>query len=140
MESLEYYKVGDKINFRIKSKTEITKILETIGNKDLLLTACKNFSSDFLFKIKNIVENDNFDLETLNANLEQIFNISTTGRRTQQSFYALWHFLSRIPLEVIKENKNLIREDLKNLFLSMNNVDTKDSFSMSIDSFWKKYN
>lgn len=141
LEPLEYYKVGDKINFRIKSKTEITKILEMTSNKDFLLNACQNFSSDFLFKIKNIVDkNDDSNLETLNAHLEEIFNISTTGRRTQQSFYALWHFLSQISLEVITKKKNTIREDLKNLFLSMNYIETKELFSKSIDSFWKKYN
>lgn len=140
LEPLEYYKVGDKVNFRIKSKTEITKILEAADNKDLLMAACQDFSTDFLNKIKNIVENSDNTLETLNTNLEQIFNISTTGRRTQQSFYALWHFLSQISLDQIRVNKNSIREELKMLFLSMNNVNTKESFSKSIELFWKKYN
>lgn len=140
-EALEYYKIGDKINFRIKSKTEITKILESATNKELILSACNDFNSIFIPKIKSIVEetdNDGFDV--LNHNLEHILNISSTGKRTQQSFYALSHFLSKISLSSTSEKKDEIRIDLNNLFLSMNNIESKEDFNKSIEEFWLKYN
>jgi uncharacterized protein with ParB-like and HNH nuclease domain len=139
-EPFEYYKVGDKINFRIKSKTEITKILEQADNKIEILAACDNFNSNFIKKLQAIVketENDNFDV--LNRNLEQILNISSTGRRTQQSFYALWHFLSKVPLLAIINNKNELRSDLNLLFLSMNSIESKEIFKGLIEKFWVKY-
>jgi len=71
--------------------------------------------------------------------LESIFNISTTRKRTQQSFYALWYFLSKINFDSIKENKKEIRTDLKKLFISMNLTESKEKFDQNIDAFWNKY-
>lgn len=139
-EPYEYYKIGDKINFRIKSKNEITTILELSDNKQNLLTACDDFNSKFLNKIKSIVnESNNDDNDILNKNFENILNISTTGRRTQQSFYALWHFLSKISFSSIKNNKSDLRKDLNHLFLAMNNIENKEHFNSLIESFWVKY-
>ncbi len=137
---LEYYKVGDKINFRIRSKTEISRIFES-PDKDKVIIACDDLSSSFISKVKRIIEdkvNDSDD--NLNKNIEGIFNISTTGRRTQQSFYALWHFLINIELESINKNSKGIRKDLKDLFISMNMVESKELFDKKIKTFWKKYN
>lgn len=137
---LEYYKVGDKINFRLRSKTEVTKILENPQNKDNLLDACKDLSEVFIRKVKSIVEDnpsDNFEI--LNKNLETIFNVSSSGRRTQQSFYALWYFISEISLKSLKKNKIETRKDLHDLFHSMNLVESKELFADKITSFWDRY-
>jgi uncharacterized protein with ParB-like and HNH nuclease domain len=137
----EYYKVGDKINFRIRSKTEITKILETPNNKEGILAACNSLNDVFISKVKNIVSDENnSDEEILNKNLESIFNVSRTGRRTQQSFYALWHFLTNVSYDSIKINKNEIRDDLRSLFLSMKYIESKEKFEKRIEEFWNKYN
>jgi hypothetical protein len=139
-EPLEIYKVGDKINFRIRSKTEITKILESSNNENEIIKACNDINSEFILKVKGIVEdvhNEGFDV--LNKNLELIFNVSKSGRRTQQSFYALWHFLSKIPLNQIHKNKYEIRSDLKALYISMNMIESKEKFAENIEVFWNKY-
>ena len=138
-EPLEYYKIGSKINFRIKSKNEITKILESSDKKDKVLLACNNLNLDFIIKVKNIVADELDSIEQLNKNIEIIFNISTTGRRTQQSFYALWYFLSKISIDSIKNNKINIRNDLSGLFKSMNSVESKEKFGKDLDLFWNKY-
>jgi hypothetical protein len=140
LKPLDYYKIVDKINFRIRSKTEITKFLESSNSKNKILIACDDLASNFISKVRNIVEdkiNDNTDI--LNKNLESIFNISTTRKRTQQSFYALWYFLSKINFDSIKENKKEIRTDLKKLFISMNLTESKEKFDQNIDAFWNKY-
>lgn len=137
---LEYYKSVDKINFRIRSKTEITKTLELANNKDQILKACDDLITIFIPKVRSLVEDDNIkNIEILNKNLESIFNVSF-GRRTQQSFYALWHFLSNVSLHSIKLNKKRIRIDLKELFSSMNMIDSKEDFENKIENFWKRYN
>ncbi len=137
---LEYYKIGDKINFRLRSKTEVTKILENPQNKEALLNACKDLSRVFIPKVKSIVEDSPTDkFTTLNKNLEIIFNVSSSGRRTQQSFYALWYFVSEISLQAISENKIKIRKDLHELFQLMNMVESKELFAKKIASFWDKF-
>jgi uncharacterized protein with ParB-like and HNH nuclease domain len=139
LEPLEYYKIGNKINFRIKSKTEITKILEATPHKEEFLQACSDFNTLFIAKLKKIVGDDASSSEILNNNLEKVLNISTTGRRTQQSFYALWYFLNKISISSIGNDREEIRNDLKNLFFSMNDVKKKEDFSDLIEVFWKKY-
>ncbi|NTE00480.1 DUF262 domain-containing protein [Agrobacterium tumefaciens] len=135
---LEYYKVGDKINFRIRSKTEITKTIESNDNKQEFLNACDELKANFVEKFRTIVEDTNYTVESLNKNLETVFNV-TTGKRTQQSFYALWHFLSKTDFHTVEQNKTQVREDLKQLFRSMNGIDTKEAFQTQIDLFWNKY-
>lgn len=140
LEAFEYYKVGDKVNFRLRSKTEITKTLELTTSKDQLLKACDDLNNTFISKVKSIVkdkEDDNVDV--LSKNLESIFNVSITGRRTQQSFYALWHFLSGVSNNSIQSNKIEIRNDLNALFLSMDKIESKELFEENIVNFWKKY-
>lgn len=139
LNALEYYKVGDKINYRIKSKTEITKVLESPNLKDSIISACIMLK-DFILKVKKIVSDENDNIEVLNKNLEIVFNVSITGKRTQQSFYALWFYLSKIPLTSIIANKTNIRNDLKELFRSMNDIESKELFGDRIETFWNKYN
>lgn len=140
-EPLEYYKVGDKINFRMRSKTEISRILEAPDLKEKLLKACDDLNSNFISNIRSIVQDSISDSkDSLSKNLEIIFNVSPTGRRTQQSFYALWLFLRNATGDLIQANKNEIRNDLKELFASMNNIENKSRFTNKIVSFWKKYN
>lgn len=137
---LEFYKVGDKINFRLKSKTEVTKILEDPNNKKDIINACKDFSEVFILKVKSIVQDDSSDkLETLNKNLETIFSVSASGRRTQQSFYALWYFISEISIDAIIKNKLEIRQDLHELYKLMNMVESKEKFAAKINLFWSKF-
>ncbi|MCU0445894.1 MAG: DUF262 domain-containing protein [Microscillaceae bacterium] len=137
---LEYYKIGNKINFRVRSKTEITKVLESANDHKKVIEACDELNNDFIHKVKSIVsDSDNDSIENLNKNFEAIFNLTSLGRRTQQSFYALWYFLSKIPLDAIKLYKNAIRSDLSELFSIMNNIDSKEFFEQKIKDFWKKY-
>ena len=59
--------------------------------------------------------------------------------KSQQSFYALWHFISEVSLNSIYANKQNIRYDLKELFHSMNMIESKEKFTNKITVFWDKY-
>ncbi|EKE27034.1 MAG: hypothetical protein ACD_4C00082G0001 [uncultured bacterium (gcode 4)] len=138
-QSLEYYKVGDKINFRIRSKTEITKTLELTSNKDQFLKACQDLNNNFISKVKSIViDNGSAGIDGFNKNIESILNVSS-GKRTQQSFYALWYFLSKVDSDLIKSNRLEIRDDLKSLYLLMSSTKSKESFETKVAEFWKRY-
>ncbi|WP_338814132.1 DUF262 domain-containing protein [Bernardetia sp. Wsw4-3y2] len=136
---LEYYKVGNKINFRIRSKTEITKLLENPSLSEDFLIACDKLETIFIEKVKFITktkDSENDDL--LSKNLDAILNIYNR-RRTQQGFYALWHFLSKIDMKAIQNSNTDLKRDLKYLFSSMNNIKSKSEFEKMIESFWSKY-
>lgn len=136
---IDIYKVGNKINFRLKSKNEITKVLEGNQHKNDFITAINNFEFDFLRKLKELLTDKNdVSINNINKNLDDLFLIGN-GRRTQQSFYALWYFLFDIPFATIKENKVEIRKSVKNLFLLMTDINDKSTFEESVKSFKNKY-
>jgi len=132
---LDVYKVVDKINFRLKSKNEITKTLEDDTLKDDFLTACNDFEFIFLRKLKELLSDNNDDnIETFNANLDSIFNIEK-GRRTQQGFYALWCFLFDVSFDEIVKSKLQIRDKLKKLFINMTGIESRELFDNKVQEF-----
>lgn len=137
-QDLDIYKIGEKINFRIKSKIEISRVLENSQSKNDILQGCKDFEAIFIVKLKTLLsmENDS-SISTLNKNIEYLFG--TESRRTQQSFYALWYFLTNISHESILQYKSSIISDLKDLFELMNDVNSKTDFENSISNFWTTY-
>lgn len=138
-QDLDVYKVVDKINFRVKSKNEITKTLEDDSQKENFIDACNDFEFIFLRNLKELLTNANDDsVETLNYNLDAIFNIEK-GRRTQQGFYALWCFLFGISYEKILENKLQIRNDLRALYINMTSIESRELFDDKIHNFRLEY-
>jgi len=138
-EQIDIYKVGNKINFRLKSKNEITKTLESGEKKIKFLSAINDFEFDFLSKIKLLLSDENDGkVQTLNKNLDELFLVGR-GRRTQQSFYALWHFLFDIPVEEILTFKRDIRREVQDLFILMTDVEEKSIFENAVLDFKLKY-
>jgi hypothetical protein len=132
---LDVYKVVDKVIFRLKSKNEITKTLEDDTLKEDFLSACNDFEFIFLRKLKELLsENDDDSVETLNTNLDSIFNIEN-GRRTQQGFYALWCFLFDVSFDEIVRSKNQIRDGLKELFTNMTGIKSRELFDKRVQEF-----
>src|SRR5690606_30522665 len=93
---LDIYKIGDQINIRIKSKNEITKILENHELRPGYLEHCKSFEESFLNKILLLISsNTKSTLQAKNKNFDDLL-IVERSRRTAQNFYALWLILSGI--------------------------------------------
>jgi uncharacterized protein with ParB-like and HNH nuclease domain len=138
---LDFYKIGDKINFRIKSKNDITRILEDDSAKSKFLSALNSLSKNFIQKVEVLSSSsDNFNDNHLLENLDNILDVDR-GKRTQQGFYALWYFLSNIPLESINLDKPGMKKDIAELFGLMSDigVQEKDDFIKQVKAFWKKY-
>lgn len=137
--NLDIYKIVEKINFRVKSKNEITKTLEDISKKDDIIMSANEFEFDFLRKLSILVSNPENDLSSiLNKHLEEILNV-VKRRRTQQAFYALWYFLFDISLDIILKMKIQIRKDLKRLFQDMAGIESKEIFLSNVTEFKSKY-
>lgn len=139
-EDVDIYKVVDKINFRVKSKNEITKVLEDLSKTEKFINCANDFEFNFIKKLR-VLFSDTNDSSTsnLNKNLEETLNI-VKGRRTQQAFYALWYFLFDMPSEAIDRLKIEIRNDLKSLFKDMAGIESKDLFHSNIAEFKSRYN
>jgi len=138
-QDLDVYKVVDKINFRVKSKNEISKTLEDDSQKDDFISACNDFEFIFLRKLKELLtDNSDDSIDKLNYNLDNIFNIEK-GRRTQQGFYALWCFLFSIPYNQIVRHKIEIRNSLKELYVKMSSIKSRESFDEEVHMFRSRY-
>lgn len=138
-EEIDIYKVGSKINFRVKSKVEITRVLENPETKDDFIKAVNHLEFDFIRKLKNLLSDDSTPSNVvLSKSLDDIFMIGN-ARRTQQGFYALWYFLFDIPTESINKNKKEIRNSLKKLFLYMTNIEDKSTFEQYVFDFKNQY-
>ncbi|WP_103867372.1 DUF262 domain-containing protein [Aquimarina sp. I32.4] len=133
------YQVVDRIMFRLKSKIEITKVLENTSKTTSFIGASNDFEFNFIKKLRVLVsDSDDSSTPSLIKNLEEIL-IVVKGRRTQQTFYALWYFLFDIPFDVIDRLKSEIRNDLKSLFKDMAGIESKEVFHSNISKFKSKY-
>lgn len=135
---LDIYKVVNKINFRVRSKNEITKTLENNDEKLSFITAANDLEFSFIRKVKALLTDHDDSINTLNKNLDDVFR-AEKGRRTQQNFYALWYFLFDIPLTQIEANKLEIRKSLKSLFADIAKIESKDLFDEHVSDFKKTY-
>lgn len=136
---VDIYKVVNKIYFRVRSKNEITKVLEDTEQKNEFINAVNQLEFNFIKKLRVLLSNDrDHSIITLNKNLDEIFMIEN-GRRTQQGFYALWVFLFDIPLEAIRKNNLTIRAGLKSLISNMSFVENKQVFDSNVMLFKNQF-
>jgi len=136
---IDVYSVGNRINFRTKSKNEITAILENAEFKTDFLKACNELEFNFIRKLKILLSDDSDSASVLNKNLDDIFIIEN-GRRTRQAFYALWYFLYNISQQKITQYKLEIRSELTSLFKAMSEVKSKDAFELLVEKFKSRFN
>lgn len=133
-EALDYYKVGNKINFRLKSKPDLTKTLE--NEYQNLIYISNIFEADFIKKLKTLINNIN--QKSLALSLDYLLCVDN-GRRTQQSLYALWFFINEVQLDSIISKQTEIIHDVRGLFTQMNNVNNIEEFNNSVKIFKKKH-
>jgi len=136
---IDIYNVVDKINLRVKSKNEITSVLENPDNKIDFIKASNELEFDFIRKLKILLSDESdSSSQVLNKNLDEIF-IVENGRRTRQAFYALWYFLYNITQKRIADEKSEIRKGLTDLFRAMTKVKNKEAFDVLVQQFKLKF-
>ena len=137
-DGIAIYKIGNRINFRVKSKNDITKTLEAAENRDLLIDSINTVEFDFIKKIQELLIDTEDNKIGLNKKLDDLL-IAEKGKRTQQSMYALWYFMFDIPMHVIKSDKQKIKDRIKLLFAKMANIESKEAFISAITEFKSDY-
>lgn len=126
------YMVGGKINCRLKSKTDITKILEETSNKQEIIRAINILNFDFVSKLELLCRGE----QHLSKMLDKLFG-STSSKRTQQNFYILWLLLADLSF-----NTDLISDIRLGIIKVIKLVDTAktvDEFTDAILEFRQKY-
>ncbi len=150
---LYFYDKSDGISVRIRSSSDITKLLQSASeDKDVkndFIKAIKNLES-FIKKVKltlldrDIQETDkrvNFFNEELNSLFKAQRQIRSF-RRTRQDFYILWYLLSSLNLEMVKFHRLDIKKELQKIFYSLRNSPegfSRDNFLSKAQQFHTQY-
>ena len=137
---LDIYRLFGHISFRLRSKREISKILEDAGKKDAFEEAINDFEFSFIRNLRVLLSDEKEDNDkTLSKNLDELLGVEN-NKRTQQSFYVLWYFLHGLDGRYLKENKNTIRQEVRALFNNMSSEGiTVESFNQKVDGFRERY-
>lgn len=135
----DIYKIGSRINFRLRSKGDISKVLEDIDKKEEFLYAINNFELSFILNLKVLLTDYGDDSDkTLSKNLDEMLVVEN-GKRTQQSFYALWYFINGLKKESFQANAKRMRKEVRELFLSMSSDISTNEFDNQVAQFRAKY-
>lgn len=126
------YIVGGKINCRLKSKTDITKVLEEISCKQKIIRAINVLNFDFISKLELLCRGK----EHLSKMLDKLFG-STSSKRTQQNFYILWLLLADLSFDT--EMISDIRVDINKIVKLVDTAKTVNEFTKAILEFRQKY-
>ena len=136
---LDIYKVGPRIAFRLRSKGDISKVLENGECKNSFIEAVNHFEFSFIANLKILLSADEDSSDkTLSKNLDEMLGIEN-GKRTQQSFYVLWYFLKGLDPKKIVKNRKITRGEVRKLFLAMQMNVTIENFNLLVNSFRSHY-
>lgn len=145
----DIYQRGQRINFRIQNKRDITRILEEISKDDIKkskFSSSINQVESFIKKLRLILVNENVEDENLKGylknELNKIFGVKANStRRSLQDFYALWYIIQPLNIEMIKKNREKIKEDLELIFIFMKDIpdNSLEDFNDRLDQFNDKY-
>ncbi|MBQ3546622.1 MAG: DUF262 domain-containing protein [Lachnospiraceae bacterium] len=136
---LDIYRIGSRIAFRLRSKGEISKILENVEKKESFIEAVNNLEFSFIKNLKTLLsdEKDSSD-KTLSKNLDEMLGVENY-KRTQQSFYALWYFLKGLDYNNFKNNRKDIRNSVRQLLNYMSSDISLDEFNHQVEEFRLKF-
>ena len=136
---LDIYKIGSRIAFRLRSKGEISKILENTEKKDSFVEAVNSLEFSFIKNLKTLLTDDgDCSDKTLSRNLDEMLGVENY-KRTQQSFYALWYFFNGLDYYSFKNNRKEIRDNVRNLFNCMSSDISLDEFNLIVKEFRSKF-
>jgi uncharacterized protein with ParB-like and HNH nuclease domain len=136
---LDIYKVGGRIAFRLRSKGDISKILENVDKKDAFAEAVNTFEFTFVAKLKMLLSDDKDDSEkSLSKSLDELLGVEN-GKRTQQSFYVLWYFLRGLDSKSLSYYRKQIRREVRQLFSAMTLDITVEEFNERVNKFREQY-
>lgn len=144
---LGFYPRLEKFTCRLKTKSTLTEILEDFEfrptEKEFFLKSIHKTDS-IIEIIQNVLLDGNATKDTFNA----ILNIKQHPRfsRSNQELYIIWILLDNISIEVAKQNKVKLLNDINIMLSLLKNMDDKvvdneyvDMFHLKLDEIKKSY-
>ncbi|RID81947.1 HNH endonuclease family protein [Mesobacillus zeae] len=155
---LDIYRIGNKINSRIKDKGDITKLLNSVSLdnhlKEDFIKSIKGVET-FIRKVKTLlIDKDTDDITSfLKIELDNLYHPKgNKARRTLQNFYVLWFILHKINYEMVKQNRVELKLRISDIFNYIRDIQDDintggregaqngtDNFYIKLDGIWSKY-
>lgn len=145
----DIYQKGKRINFRIQNKKDLTKILEMASKneekKKNFLSSIRNVEG-FIKKLRLILVSENVEDDNINEYLKRelslIFKVKANStRRSLQDFYALWYIIQPLNIQMIRRNREIIKEELQVIFTFMKEIpeNSLNDFLGRVNKFRETY-
>lgn len=142
---LNIYQKGNRINFRIPDKKEITKLLvDASANKDIKSDFFKSIKllESFIRKLELVLIDQNLSNKNrddfLKDELNKLFQIkANSSRRSLQDLYSLWYILSPLNINMIKKYREKVKEDISVIFIMSKEVpeDSLEYYKQKVNEF-----
>lgn len=137
--TIDLYSIGGRISCRMKSKYDITKVLEGDDDYDKdhskFIREANKLDFNFIANLKYICSYKGKDPKNTLDNMVA----GTSGRRTAQNLYILWLLLRSISLDTIKTHTIDINKDINSIIGMMSLGGDLEDFKRQISFFRKKY-
>lgn len=132
IKNLDIYRLGSRINCRVKSKKEITALIERSDRKDDIIAAINQLDFGFISKLHNLLNPDGNLPHSVVAKALDDLVYSKKSIRTQQNLYVLWLALSHIPDSFIRDHNCEARSMVSNIFASLSCCKQVEDFKAMI--------
>jgi hypothetical protein len=126
----------DTIRLNVRSKSNITNILENDRKRENFKVACEQLEKDFIAKLKVLTHSPEGDLSSLSRPRKLDKILQTDIKRTSLSIYLLWIFLKGIPIETVANFKPIVEREIANLFQIFSDADTTEELEKAINDAW----
>ncbi|MCY3864554.1 MAG: DUF262 domain-containing protein [Chloroflexi bacterium] len=124
---LEFYPRSNRVNSRIRSTVQITRLLELVSQdgkeREKFIKGIKATESFIRRKVKPLLIDKNLTQDEdrhLNKELGFLFD---TERRTRNQFYVLWYVLCRINPSMIVEHRDRLKGRIFQVMRFISNTD-----------------
>lgn len=132
IKNLDIYRLGNRINCRVKSKKEITALIERADRKDDIIAAINQLDFGFISKLHNLLNPDGILPHSAVAKALDDLVYSKKSIRTQQNLYILWLALSHISDSFILHHNSEARSMVSDIFASLSCGKQVDDFKSMI--------
>ncbi len=137
---LEFYARGGKISSRIKSKKDITRVLESVGRDSSIRLdfdkALKSVES-FIRKTRTLLIDRDIDGDVDKWLGKELTGLFTSKPRSLHQFYVLWFALRRISHSMIKSHRTDIKSRIHQLMLFARDTQGLDE-EQAVNSFYEQ--
>ena len=135
---LGFYPRLEKFTCRIKTKYAITKVLDSLEDKDIekqMFLSAIDKTDSIICIIQDVLLGGNPTKDSFNEmlNKKQI----TTFSRSNQEFYILWEILMNVSYSDATQMKDMLMSDIDSMLRLLKNIDDKEVNDDYVNEFMK---